>query len=134
MRYFDANVFLYALLYEGPPADASIRHLKALHDGEDAAITSALTIDEVTWTLQRLGIRDLAIAEGRRMLSMPNLRVLPATPDIVRAALALMEEVPALRPRDAIHAATASAAGVFTIVSDDKDFDKVPGLRREPLA
>jgi uncharacterized protein len=134
MRYLDANVFLYPLLHEGPPVDAAIRHLRALLDGEAHGCTSALTLDEVAYVMQRAGYREAGIEECQRLLGMPNLRVLPATPDTVRTALDLMERVPMLRPRDAVHAATALDAGIFTIVSDDRDFDKVPGLRREGIA
>lgn len=35
-----------------------------------------------------------------------------------------------VRGRDAVHAATASRAGFTEIVSPDRDFDTVPGLRR----
>lgn len=134
LRYIDAMVFVYAALGEGRLAQGAVRHLRGLVEGDAPGITSALTVDEVVWVLAREGARELALAEGGRMLSLPNLRVLPATADTMRSALELMERVPTLRPRDAVHAATAIEAGVFAIVSDDPGFDRVPGLEREPLA
>lgn len=133
MRYLDANVFLYAALYEGPKANRAVDILRELHDGAAPAVTSMLTIDEIAWKTQRLATRDAALAEAGSILRLPNLRLLPATAETMREAVLLMEQVPHLKPRDAVHAATAFAAGIFTIISDDKDFDKVPGLRREPL-
>ena len=35
-----------------------------------------------------------------------------------------------LKPRDAIHAATAISHGISQIISDDPDFDKVSELER----
>lgn len=134
MRYLDSNVFLYAALGEGRQANAAVRSLREMMDGERPAATSALTIDEVAWSAWKLVSPDFARAEAGRILAMPNLRVLPATLETIRASIGLMEGVPSLKPRDAIHAATAIAAGIFTIVSDDKDFDRVPELTREPLA
>lgn len=133
MRYLDANVFVYPALYEGPLADRAVRVLARVAAGE-GAVTAALTIDEVVHAVRKRGAPEASLHQGHLVLGMPNLRVLPVTADTMRAALGLMERVPPLRPRDAVHAATAIQAGVFTIVSDDKDFDKVPGLRREPLA
>lgn len=134
MRYLDANVFIYAALYEGPKAKRAVEVLRELIDGEQPAATSALTVDEVVWSVRQLGAHERSVPEGQRVLSIPNMRVLPATLETMRAALQLMEQVPQLKPRDAVHAATAIEAGIFTIVSDDGDFDKVPELRREPLA
>lgn len=52
--------------------------------------------------------------------------------DILRAARDLMSRSH-VRGRDAVHAATALAAGFDTIISTDRDFDGIPGLtRRDP--
>lgn len=51
----------------------------------------------------------------------------------VRLALDLMRDRRKLSPRDAIHTAAALRAGIYTIVSDDADFDEVPDLERRPL-
>lgn len=131
MRYLDANVFLYAALGEGRKTEAAIRRLAAA--AQEGAITSALTVDEVVWSVWKTNSPELAAAEGRRLLSWPRLRVASVTPETLLLALDLMERPKPLKPRDAIHAATAIQAGVFTIVSDDKDFDRVPELTREPL-
>jgi len=44
-------------------------------------------------------------------------------------AQSIMEEY-ALKPRDAIHAATALTNGLHRILSFDKDFDAIPDLTR----
>jgi predicted nucleic acid-binding protein len=38
-----------------------------------------------------------------------------------------------LNPRDVIHLACALNHGIFTIVSEDKDFDKVKEIKRKSL-
>lgn len=48
--------------------------------------------------------------------------------DVLHAAVLLARA--GVRGRDAVHAATASRAGFTEIVSPDRDFDAVPGLRR----
>jgi hypothetical protein len=53
----------------------------------------------------------------------------PFDDPVVAKMLDLMDDS-RLRGRDAVHAATAVLAGFTTIVSADRDFDGVPGLRR----
>ena len=44
-----------------------------------------------------------------------------------------MKQYKALKPRDAIHLATALKAGASTIVSDDADFDNIKEIKRKGL-
>lgn len=125
MSYIDANVFVYACAGEEPFRAAASKALrKALKAG---AVTSALTMDEIVWALRPQGI-PFAVAQARRILAFPGLRVLAVTGDHVGRALALVEK--GLRPRDAIHAVMAMTAQT-DILSFDSDFDDVPGLRRK---
>jgi len=39
-----------------------------------------------------------------------------------------------LKPRDAIHLSAAIEHGVFTIISEDKDFDKIKEIERLDFA
>jgi uncharacterized protein len=50
--------------------------------------------------------------------------------DDLRLALNLAATHPALRVRDAVHAATALRRGISVIVSPDRDFDGITGLER----
>lgn len=132
MRYLDANVFVYAAAYDDPHREAAQDVLRGVADRGDG-VTAALTVDEVVWALMRIADRGDALAEGRTMLSLPGVRFLDVTARDVHRALLLMEDHPGLAPRDAVHAAVALNSGVFTIVSDDPDFDDVAGLDREAL-
>ncbi len=51
------------------------------------------------------------------------------TPEI-RAARALVEAVPSLSARDALHVAVMRTAGVERIMSFDRGFDACPGIER----
>lgn len=131
MRYLDANVFIYAFAGEGETGDAARTIVRQVAEGKEAA-TATLTVDEVVWVLMRTAGRPEAIAQGERMMRIPNLRFVPVRQlDVVRS-LKLMRDYP-LSPRDAIHAAIALDEGIDTIVSTDDDFDSVPGLERVPV-
>jgi len=56
--------------------------------------------------------------------------VLPVTHAVVRRLAALLERYPALAARDLIHVATCEHEGIEAIVSPDRGFDAVAGLRR----
>lgn len=132
--YLDANVFIHPTLYTGERADAARAILAAVAAGREPAVTCALTLDEVVWAIGKEAGREAGLRAARAILDLPNLRILPVREADVRLALDLLREKRRLAPRDAVHAACALNAGVFTVASDDSDFDAVPGLTRRPLA
>lgn len=134
MLYLDANVFVYPILHSGPKSDAAAKLLGQVESGHEPAATASLAIDEVVWVVGKNAGREAALRAGRLMLDLPNLRILPVREAELRLALDLMQERRSLSPRDAVHAACALNSGVFTIVSDDEDFDELDGLERRPLA
>ena len=70
-----------------------------------------------------------SIELGRKFLEFPNLKLLNVKRSIVLRAQRLMEKYE-IKPRDAIHAATALENGIETIVSYDRDFDKLEEIKR----
>ena len=44
--------------------------------------------------------------------------------------MGLLRDVPGIASRDAVHAAVVVVHGLEGIVSADRDFDRIPGLRR----
>ena len=56
--------------------------------------------------------------------------VIPITDAEIATAIRLMAQVRNLSSRDAIHAAVVINHNLEGIVSADRDFDRVPGLRR----
>src|SRR5438067_148523 len=134
MLYLDANVFIYPVLHRGPKSEAAAALLARVEAGEEPAATSALTLDEVLWVVGKNAGRDVALRHAQLLLDLPHLRIVPVRDTEVRSALDLMRAHRKLSPRDAVHAAAAIGAGIFTIVSDDSDFDPVSELTRRPLA
>jgi len=60
---------------------------------------------------------------------LPNLRLLRADIRVVSRAQSIVEDFD-LKPRDAIHAATAIENGIDKILSYDDDFRAIPDLTR----
>ncbi len=135
MVYVDANVFAFASAGEAAFAETvnSQRILSKIANNELSASTSALTWDEVVWACKKdLPFKE-ALVKGNAILIFPNLAVLDASLAVVRMA-AELAAIYNLKPRDAIHAATAILNGEREIITDDADFDRVKELKRVTLA
>ena len=75
----------------------------------------------------RRGARQDAIEDARDAMALCQIH--PFDANVLARAVHLIE-TSTIRGRDAVHAATALAAGFTEIVSADTDFDDVPGLTR----
>ncbi len=129
--YADAGVFILPVLQSDnvPPAAAAASFLRALASGARHVATATLTWDEVVYVIRRfLGPED-SIAKGQDLLAFPNLTWVRVDLAVLRRATDLYRSLP-IRPRDAIHAAAALDAGESQILSEDRVFDRVPGLTR----
>ena len=130
MKYIDTTVFVQAIR----GIDEARSLLVDIASGKVEACTSVLTWDEFVWVLKRQ-LKDDALAreEGEKLLRFPHLHFADVTLDLLIRAQTLMVDN-AMRPRDAIHAATAISRGIKEIFTDDSDFDRIPGLTRRSLS
>ena len=125
--FVDTPVFLTAI---GQPV-ASTPACRALIEravrGELRLHTAAECIQEVTFHRMRVTRRERAIQDG---MDVYDLCVVYAMDDVViERALSLLQVTQA-RGRDAFIAATALIAGFDTLVTTDRRFVDIPGLRR----
>jgi len=133
MKYLDANIFIYAALEKEAKGEHARDILTKILLGE-SAMTSSLSVDELVWSIwKNTRDRDEAIKHGLMLFEMASLRISPVTRDDAYRSLSLMKKHPHLKPRDAIHLSVALRLGADCIVSDDKDFDGIMGLKREGL-
>ncbi len=130
MRYFDSNFFIYATLNSGKKGDWARGLISEIESGKISGVTSTLTYDEFFWKVKREKGFKAAVVATEALLEMPNLRFLSVTDEVVWKSFELINNLK-LDPRDSIHAACALLHGVFTIVTEDKDFDNIDELTRE---
>ena len=135
MAYIDSNVFIYPVIYD-TAAQEKARMAKELllriEKGELTAYTSTLTWDEVVWVVSRvLGKRD-GINQGKKLMGFPNLRFIEVNIMVLSTAQALLEKYN-LKPRDAIHIASALSRNIRKIISDDEELERVKEIERIPL-
>jgi len=131
--FLDTNVFLYAAGLEHPLRSPARRVVRLLEEGALAANTSVEVVQELVFVLWRRGARREGIELAKRLVRLfPAM--LSCTREELGAALAILDRNPRLTPRDALHVATMRNHGIETIVSADRHFDELSGIRRIDLA
>ncbi len=121
--YIDTNVFLNYILYDPqliPQALIARRFLERVKDRHVTACTSLLTWDELTWVVRRELTLEDARQQGLEFLDFPWLQFLNVTKDVVKKAQDLIE-ASSLKPRDAIHIASALIHGASEFITFDTD-------------
>ena len=135
MPYLDSNVFIYPVIYQAeyePKAKRAKQILQNIESGKTDAYTSTLTWDEVVWVISRTLNRSEGINQGKKLLDFPNLKLIPADSQVLSHAQRLIEKHN-IKPRDAIHVASALEKKVTEIISDDSELDVIKELVRIPL-
>lgn len=131
-KYLDTNIFLYPLTYEDDKADICKRILEKVVKKEIIAYTSVLCWDEFVYVLRKEKGKEIANEKGEKFLQFLNLVFLDANKNILLKAQDIMKSCN-IRPRYAIHAASAIVNGIKEIISDDPDFDKIKEIKRIKL-
>jgi predicted nucleic acid-binding protein len=131
--FIDANIFLYAIGGPGPHREPCRAVLSAVGRGEIDGVTNSEVLQEILHVrARRLGLND-AVAAVRAAAGLVA-EVLPVTRDDVLDACRFLGAYSTLHARDALHVAVMKNAGVALMISVDRDFDAVKGLKRlEPL-
>jgi predicted nucleic acid-binding protein len=135
MPYLDSNVFIYPVIYQAeyePKAKRAKQILQNIEGGKTDAYTSTLTWDEVVWVISRTLNRSEGINQGKKLLDFPNLKLIPADSQVLSHAQRLIEKQK-IKPRDAIHVASALERKVTEIISDDSELDVIKEIVRIPL-
>lgn len=133
MIYLDANIFLNAVLNSGEKGKRARALLDDVQKGKKRGATSTLTYDELFWVVQKHRSFDDALEAARALLGMRNLTFLDVDSTVLWRAYDLAKAY-RLNPRDSIHLACALANRIFTMISEDKDFDEVKEIERKGLS
>lgn len=126
-RFVDVGVFVYLLGPEHPQQAPCLALLAAAGRGDLELHASVEMIQELVFHRLRRVDRTGAVAEGRAAARLCTLRPFDAA--VLDKALELTATT-SIGGRNAVHAATALLWGFDAIVSPDRGFDGVPGLRR----
>jgi len=135
MAYIDSNIFIYPAIYSTETQEKAMKAkeiLLKIEKGELSAYTSTLTWDEVVWVVSRTLGRDDGTNQGRKLLGFPNLEFIDIDKRALSTAQMLLDKYQ-LKPRDALHLASAVNRNIKKVISDDEDFDNIKEIERTPL-
>ena len=122
--YLDTNVFIYAVEAVAEYASAIDTLFSLIEAGGIAAFTSELTLAEALAKPFEGGRQDIAKLYEELLSPSPWLSVLPVERTLLIEAARLQARL-GLRLPDAIHVATATAAGCDVLLPNDRRL-KVP--------
>lgn len=125
--FLDTNVFVYIADPSSPCCAGSRRVTAAIADGGLGAATSVSVIEEL-WHLEMSG-RVPGLVGAARAAHALLAPVVAVTHETIAIALGL-EAPTAMGANDRVIAAACSQGGIDVIVSADRAFDGLPGLRR----
>ena len=127
--FVDTAVLIYAVGVEHPLREPCQRILERVEKGDLDAVISVEVVQEIVHRYFAIRRPDLALtgATGALDLFAPVLQIshfaMRRLPDLLRA-------YPKLAARDLLHVAVCQHEGIGTIISPDRGFDAVTGLRR----
>jgi hypothetical protein len=127
--FIDSNIPMYAVGAPHPLKEPCVACLNAVARGEVVAVTSVEVLQELLHRFTALGQRADAATVVQSFMEVVA-EVLPVTREDITAALRLHQAHAALQTRDGMHLATMERHGIGIIVTADRHFDGLPGIRR----
>ncbi|MEA3440415.1 MAG: type II toxin-antitoxin system VapC family toxin [Chloroflexota bacterium] len=123
----DTSIFIYH--FESNPKYIQITNeiLTCIESGETQAITSVLTIMELSVRPWQLGKGHIARKYEALLSHFPNLQIIDIDREIGRWAARLRAEFN-LSPPDALHLATCITNGASAFISNDRLLKRVNGI------
>ncbi len=135
--FLDSNVPLYAVGSAHRLREPCRAVLRAVGDGDLEGVTSTEVLQEVLHKLLEARGRGDSRALGAydRFAELMEPQTKPVEPIDLSRARALAETHTRLPARDLVHLAVMERHGLDAIVTADRHFDGLPGIRRlDPVA
>ncbi len=126
--FLDTNVFLYAAGGPHPLKEPCGRVLKAVADGTVEAVVDAEVLQELLYVLERRGMLRQGAALVSSVVELVT-RVLPVSAHDIELTCKLLLKGTGLPVRDALHVAVMMNNGLDSVVTADRHFAMVKGLR-----
>ena len=125
----DSSVALLALGADHPLKQPCRQLLNDLTTGKGRGYASVEMVQEVVHHRLRMTNNSaVAVQDGRDLAS--SLIMLNFDHEVLDTSLRLVQQLPGVRGRDAVHVATAFTYGIEHIASADAAFDHIPGITR----
>lgn len=129
MIFVDSNIPMYLVGADHPHKVDARRRLEALISARERLVTSAEVMQEILHRYVHIRRRDAIQPAFDALLGVVD-DVFSIGRDDVEQAKRILDGLPKLGARDALHVAAMRRREVSRILSFDTGFDAVPGLER----
>ena len=129
MILIDSNIPMYLVGAAHPNKDAARRLIEVSIDAGETLVTDAEVFQELLHRYVAIDRRD-AIGPAFDILAALADVTYPVDFDLVDRARLLLQGQAGLSARDAIHVAVMQREAISTVMSFDRGFDGVAGIRR----
>lgn len=129
MIFIDSNIPMYLVGKPHPHKADARRLLEGSISAAERLVTSAEVLQEILHRYVAIKRRDAIQPALDAVLGVVD-EVFPVEQEDVERAKKLLDGLPALSARDAIHVAVMERRELKTIMSFDIGFDAVPGIER----
>lgn len=129
MIFVDSNIPMYLVGAEHAHKADARRRLESLISARERLVTSAEVMQEIVHRYTHIGRRDAIQPAFDALLSVVD-DVYPIERADVERAKTVLDGIPDLSARDAMHVAVMRSREVARILTFDSGFDRVPGLER----
>ncbi|MBI4963043.1 MAG: PIN domain-containing protein [Desulfomonile tiedjei] len=132
VRYWDSACFLGWLKGEPENEEACRQTLRAAEEGEILLVTSALTLAEVVKLKHATAIPVEDVNKVKAFFKQPYIEVRDVNRYVAEEARQLVWDYPPLKPKDAIHVATAMRHHITILDTFDDELIKLNGRVGNP--
>lgn len=129
MIFVDSNVPMYLVGNPHPNRDRVEQTLARLASEQERLVTGVEIYQEILHRYAAIG-RPEQINRAFHRLDDIVVDVLTFGRQEIREAREILQSVPGISARDALHVAVMRSAGITRILSYDRGFDAVPGIER----
>lgn len=126
--FIDANIFIHAALGRDKKAEECRNFLKKVESGEQNSHTSVLVLEEALKAISHFRGESPSVEVINRFLRIKNLTVLALAKEDLECSFEFFKK--SLDVHDSLHLAIMKKQGITTILSYDKDFDSIKGIKR----
>lgn len=129
MIFIDSNVPMYLVGADHPHKADARRRLESLISARERLVTSAEVMQEIVHRYVHIRRRDAIQPAFDALLGVVD-EVYAVEREDVERAKTVLDGLPSLSARDALHVAVMRRRDVVRVLSFDAGFDDVPGLER----
>lgn len=129
MIFIDSNIPMYLVGAPHPHKADAQRLLESAIAAGERLVTSAEVLQEILHRYVAIGRRDAVQPAFDALLGVVD-DVFPIQLEDVDRAKTVVDGIPALSARDALHVAVMRRRNVKRIMTFDADFDRVPSVAR----